>query len=84
MSGTLVITHQSCPENWLAQFSLANVHKGGLKQRYFIFFKAADTLQIDSTEDTIHIVIMTNPEDLKKINVVFVPLTLPFVQHILG
>jgi hypothetical protein len=27
-----VITHRSCPDNWLAQFSLTNMHKGGLRQ----------------------------------------------------
>jgi hypothetical protein len=35
MSGTPVITHRSCPNNWLVQFSLTNVHKGGPKQHSF-------------------------------------------------
>jgi hypothetical protein len=31
MSGTPVTTHGSCPDEWLAQFNLTRVHKGGLK-----------------------------------------------------
>jgi hypothetical protein len=31
MSGPHVITHRSCPDDRLAQFNLAIVHKGGLK-----------------------------------------------------
>jgi hypothetical protein len=30
--------HHSCPDNWLAQFSLINVHKDGLKRHSFHFF----------------------------------------------
>ena len=32
ISGTPVITHRSCPDDWLAQFSLTHMHKGGMKQ----------------------------------------------------
>ena len=37
MSGTLAITHQSCPDDWLAQFSFTNVHKGGLKHHFHFY-----------------------------------------------
>jgi hypothetical protein len=36
MSGTPVVTHRSCPDDWLTQFSLKNVHKGDLKQYLFL------------------------------------------------
>jgi hypothetical protein len=32
LSGMLIITHSSCLDHWLAQFSLTHVHKGGLKE----------------------------------------------------
>ena len=35
LHGTLVMTHHSCLDDWLVQFSLVNVHKGGLKQHHF-------------------------------------------------
>ena len=34
-SGTPVITHQSRSDDWLSQFSLTNVHKGGIKHDHF-------------------------------------------------
>jgi hypothetical protein len=37
MSGPPVITHCSCPDDWLAQFSLTHVHKGGIKQHSIHF-----------------------------------------------
>ena len=36
-SWTLVITHHSCPDDRLIQFSLANVHKGGIRHHRFHF-----------------------------------------------
>jgi hypothetical protein len=42
VSGTPIITHRACPDDWLAQFSLTHVHKGGLKQySYSIYNKFA-------------------------------------------
>ena len=35
ISGTPAITHHSCLDDWLTQFSLANVNKGGLKHHHW-------------------------------------------------
>jgi hypothetical protein len=43
MSGTPFIMHRSCPDNWLAQFSINNVHKGGLKQYSYRFYLRCTT-----------------------------------------
>ena len=36
--GTPVITDQSCPKDWLAQFNLTNVYTCGLNFIAFIFY----------------------------------------------
>jgi hypothetical protein len=39
-----LVMHRSHPDDWLAQFSLTHVHKGGLKQYSFHFSQNSENL----------------------------------------
>jgi hypothetical protein len=67
MSGTPVIMHRSCPNDWLAQFSQTNVHKGGLKQHSFHFPQEKNPLSLISEEDMIQLQSVLSTEEGKKI-----------------